>query len=396
MRLVLIVLGLLCAVPAAHAQDRWSRHKGDCDQVFRAWQGQSLKRLADCVMTWEMYRDVSRIDRDTRAIVHGAFDRLYQEGDKRQARMALSALKRIGLRPKALRDEQEAQFRDRSRRGVVDAPAEPPPPAIDPRRSKQLYSQGVRALKGGDVPGALAFFLDSADADPVYAQPLYRAAQCYVRLGKGQDAVDSLARMRAIDSDTSNALLERARTDSAFARLQRNSDFKALTGGAMVQLLNGAGDQGEKDMRRFVDALEAAGIPVAQVAQDQNPRQNTYVYSRPGFEEQGERIRRVLKLGLVHTRTIDWNTPFDVIVVYGVAGEVAWVDDEAEKAGKAAADKKKAEEAKKRADAEAKAKAKADMKKKLEMLQMMQELEAEDAAGAADPTGGSGNPVDAL
>ena len=86
-----------------------------------------------------------------------------------------------------------------------------------------------------------------------------------------------------------------------------------------------------------------------------------------------------------------------MILVYGVRGKSEWIDDEAEKGGKkAAADKKKAEEAKKKAEEAEKAAAKADMKKKLEMLKMMQDLEAEDAAGAVDPTGGSGDPIDAL
>lgn len=388
----LVVLAVLCAASAVQAQDRWERRKGDCDRTLRGWRDASLEGLANCVMTWEMYRDVKQVDGDWRSIVHGAFDRLYQDGDRRQAHMALSALKRLGLRPKKLRDE--AAPVDRSRKAVVETAPVDPGPAVDPKRARTLYSQGVRAYKDGDVPEALAYFLDSADADPLYPQPLYRAAQAYVRLGKGAPAIEALIRMKAIDSDTSNALIERARDDQAFARLQRSSEFKALTGLALIQILNGAGTKGQEDVKRFKAELETAGMVVGSVSDDQNPRQNTYIYSRPGFEQAGERVRRQLKMGLVHSRTIDWNTEYDVILVYGEPEKTAWVDDEAEKAGKAAADKKKAEDAKARKAAEEKAAAKADMKKKLEMLKMMQELESEDATGAVDPT--SQDPVDAL
>lgn len=388
---MLWLLAVLGAATTVQAQDRWESRKGDCDDVLRGWRNASLTRLSDCVMSWEMHRDVKKVDGDQKTIVHGAFDRLYQEGDHRQAHMALSALKRLGLGPKKLRDE--AAPVDRSRPAVAERAADPGPEA-DPERAKDLYSKGVRAFKNDDVPEALAFFLDSADADPLYAQPLYRAAQAYVRLGKRQEAIDALARMKAIDSDTSIALLDRAREDPGFGDLRRSGDFKALTGLALIQILNGAGEKGRGEVQKFKGELETAGMSVGSVSDDQNPRQNTYIYSRPGFEQQGERVRRQLKLGLVHARAIDWNTPYDVILVYGTPEQTAWVDDEAEKAGKAADDKKKAEAAKARAAAEAKAAAKADMKEKLQMMQMMQELEAEDATGAVDPT--TNDPVDAL
>jgi len=205
----LVALSLLALASTAHAQDRWERSKGDCEDVFRGWRNASVDRLATCVMTWEMHRDAAQVDGDWRAIVHGAFDKLYREGDKRQAHMALSALKRLTLRPKSLRDD--AAPRDRSAAPVTEI--EPEAPAIDPERARALYSRGVRAMKGGDVPGALADFLDAADADPSYPQPLYRAAQCYVRLNKGAPAVATLERMKAIDSDVSAALIDRARTD---------------------------------------------------------------------------------------------------------------------------------------------------------------------------------------
>lgn len=398
MRLSLpLAVGLALALCAtAHAQDRWKRHQGDCEAVFQGWRQASLARLDECVMLWEMHRDVAKVGDDQKAIVHGAFDRLYQEGDRHQAHMALSALKRLNLRPRALREDAKPQ--DRSQPAVVEERRDEGRKAreIDPVRAQQLYSQGVRLMGDGDVPGALAAFLDSADADPLYAQPLYRAAQCYVRLRKGKPAIEALARMKNINSDVSAALIERARTDPAFAGLERSSDFKALTGRAVVQILNAGGDKGRKTVVEFQKSLEDAGIAVSSVADDARPRENTYIFTRPGFEQQGESIRRQLQLGLIHTRPIDWNTPYDVILVYGVPKESTWIDDEAEKAGKAAADKKKADEAKKKKAEEDKAAAKADMKKKLEMLKMMQELEAEDAAGAADPTGGSGNPIDAL
>ncbi len=388
-----LALCALCATPAA-AQDRWDRHKGDCDSVFQGWRQAQLAALSDCVITWEMHRDAKAVDADQKAIVHGAFDRLYQEGDRRQAHMALSALKRLELRPRGLREEVKP--RDRSAPEVTRERA-PAPKKIDPVRAQRLYSDGVRAMKQGDVPEALALFLDAAESDPLYPQPLYRAAQCYVRLRKGKPAIEALTRMKNINSDVSAALIERARTDPAFTGLERSSAFKALTGRANVQLLNAGGDKGKKAVLKYKSRLEEAGIAVSSVADDARRRQNTYIFARPGFEQQGEAIRRQLQLGLIHTRPIDWNTPYDVILVYGVRGESDWVDDEAEKGGaKAAADKKKAEEAKKKADAEAKAAAKADLKKKMEMLKMMQELEAEDAAGAADPTGGSGDPIDAL
>ena len=100
MRIVSLVL-LLTA--AATANERWDRHKGDCDGVFRGWRTTAVERIRDCVMSFEMYRDVTEVDDDERAVVHEALDKLYREGDKRDATMALSAMKRLGVRPRKLR-----------------------------------------------------------------------------------------------------------------------------------------------------------------------------------------------------------------------------------------------------------------------------------------------------
>lgn len=133
-------------------------------------------------------------------------------------------------------------------------------------------------------------------------------------------------------------------------------------------------------------------MPVAAVAKDLNPRINTYIYTKPGFERQGENIRRILQLGLIHKRTIDWPSEFDVILVHGEPKKTAWVDDEAEKsAAKAAAEKKKAEADAKRKKEEAEAAKKAELKQKVMMMKMLQDMEAEDAASSQaaeqDPTG---------
>ncbi len=406
--------GALLMAGAAHA-DRWEQRKGDCEQVFRGWRTQSIDTLRDCTMKWEQFRQVSEVDADMKSIVHEAFDRLYREGDKRDAAMALSALKRLGLRPNSLRPETGAvptvappppervvrPTPPPRKRGVTFEPEAAPapvaddaPPAMaDPRRARSAYSAG-KALVAQDPAAALSEFLIAADADPTYAPPLYMAARCYVALGKADLAIDALARMKAIDSQTARSLARHAATDPSFARLRAAGAFKDVTGSASIQILNGAGDEGLDVVSSYKSTLESNGLPVANLANDRNPRENTYVYTKPGFERQGESVRRLLKLGLVHERPIDWPSPYDLIIVYGKPEKTAWVDDEAEKAGKAAAEKKKKEAAAKKKKEEEAAAKKAEMRRKMQMLKMLEQMEAEDAAQQADPTGG--DPVEAI
>jgi hypothetical protein len=179
-------------------------------------------------------------------------------------------------------------------------------------------------------------------------------------------------------------LIVKSTTDPVFAKLRGTEAFKALTGTAVVQILNGAGDNGTKVVRKYRTELESSGMPVANIANDRRSRRNTYIFHKPGYGRQAEAIRRRLKLGMIHKRNIDWPSEYDVILIYGAkSGKTAWVDDEAEKAGKGEADKKKEAEEKAAEEMAAKEKAaKEKMKKQMEMIKMMQEMNAESATGS--------------
>lgn len=394
---LLLIAGCLLVATAAHA-DNWDRRKGDCERVFSGWRTASVERLRKCVMTWEMYRDVTEVDADQRAIVHEAFNKLYNEGNKRDAVMARSALKKLGLRTKKMRSEAKAvdrtvdpkdEARIRTRQPREPRVIRRPPPqnakantrAPSRGEAKRAYSEAMAYYRKREYAVALSEFLISADADPTYPQPLYMAARCYVYLGKAAPAIQSLKKMKAIGSEDALQLVIKANTDPVFGKLVKTEAFKALTGTAVVQVLNAGGEKGKKAVRAYAKRLEEVGIPVASVAEDRLKRRNSYIFYKPGYSRQAELVRRQLKLGLIHKRKIDWPSEYDVIFIHGDKGEVVWVDDEAEKAGKGEAEKKKkAEEdaAEKQAAAEKAAKEK--MKKQIEMIKMMQEMNADSAA----------------
>lgn len=410
---------LLLLTSVAQADSQWDRRKGDCDQVFRSWRTTAVERIRDCVMTFEMYRDVTTVDDDERAVVQEALDKLYQEGEKRDATMALSAMKRLGVRPTKLRTETRAVPKgpaaeavevidDREDRrpppgddGMTFAPDDEPAPgpsaaadrAPDRREAERAYKEGRRYEAKGEYAVAVSEFLIAADSDPTWAPPLYLAARCYSKMKRPRAAVEMLVRMRAINSDLARQLVHKAVKDNAFRGLRRLDAFKDLTGTATVQLLNGAGAKGVATIQRYKAELADAGINVS-VANDRNPRNNSYIYTKPGFEQQGERIRRLLQLGLVHTRTISWPSQFDVVVVHGAAEKTEWVDDEAEVAAKNKdADKKKKEEDAKKKQEAAELAEKDKMRQQLQMMKMMQQMNASDQAAGqaagADPTGGA-------
>jgi len=380
-----IILLLLVDLSVAHAADRWTRNKGDCEDVIQGWRAAELDRLRECTMRWEMYRNVEGLNAAKKSLVHDAFDRLYSMGDQRDAVIALSALRRIGLRPRTLRDE--AKIKDVSLRPVVEEPEEPAAAEPDPAAARKSYKRGVKLYKRRKNAAALAEFLNAVEADPVYAPPRYMAARAYMRLRKRQAALDSLLGLRAINSQVAKDLMERAGKDDEFRALRDKDGFKALTGVALIQILNGAGAGGKKNVIKYRDTLEEAGLPVASVANDRRTRTNNYIYAKEGFDRQAEDLRRLLKLGLVHKRTIDWDTRFDVIFIHGIAKASDWVDDEAEKsAAKAAKDKAKAEAAKKKKD-----KAKLDAAKKgfgdaQDGIDKAKDFDAAKEAEAAIPT----------
>jgi tetratricopeptide (TPR) repeat protein len=403
-----LLLALLMVAAPAGAQEMWERNRGDCEQVFRNWRTSSLGKLRDCVQKWEMYRDVTQASNDDRAVANEAFDKLYQEGSERDAVMALSALKRLGLRPKKLRSESKAIPTDETPpdeevRVVRPTPApvvlEPDPaPTPEPtsmakarqpdaRTAKAAAQRGKALLQQGKLPEAVSELLIAADADPTYADPLYLAASAFVDLNQPDAAIQYLARMKAINSDRSRVLVRQAATDPRFKSIRHLAPFKDVTGTAMIQILNGAGPDGNKKVLDFKQRLEAVNMPVANVGADMNPRTATFIYFKPGFERQAEDMRRQLQLGLVQKKPLHWVSEYDVILVYGEVPKDKWVDDEAEKAGEEAKAKKKAEEDAKRKEEEKRKKDEEEMKKKLKMLEMLQKMESDPTGGATPPEG---------
>ena len=163
--------------------------------------------------------------------------------------------------------------------------------------------------------------------------------------------------------------------------------FKDLTGTAVVQILNGGGDGGKGKVDAWAKRLNEIGQPVANIGIDRNPRHNTYVYTKPGFESQGEDLRRQLKMGLVHSKPIHWPSEYDIIIVVGAPEQTKFVDDEAEKNGQKKADMDKAAEAAKRKQEEKEQAEKDKLKKRMMMIKAMEEMEQPEAPTAPeDPT----------
>jgi tetratricopeptide (TPR) repeat protein len=410
---VLLGLSLVLASLGTARADKWDKEKGDCEGTFESWRTESLDRLRDCTMRWEMYRDITKVDDNQKTIVQEALEKLYQEGSERDAMMSLSALKRMGLRPSKLREKTAALPKaapPAEAAAVVDPepqpqavratksskpvpvvsemPAEPEQVRAPSRRdAKQHEGRGNAFFKAGQPMEALTAYLEACDADPTYAPPLYLTAMAYARLGKRDMAIDYLRSLKALNSDEARPLVRRAALDPEFKGLRGMATFKDLTGTAVVQILNGAGDTTKPKVDAYVKRLQEIGQPVANVSADRNPRQNTYVYAKTGFEEQADDLRRQLKMGLVHNRPIHWPSEYDIIIVVGAPTQEKFVDDEAEKNGQKKADMQKAADAAKRKKEDKEQAEKDKLKKRMMMIKAMEEMEQpEGPAPPSDPT----------
>ena len=397
--------------------DKWDKERGPCEDTFKGWRTESLERLRDCTMRWEMYRDITKVDDNQRTIVQEALEKLYQEGNERDAMMALSALKRMGLRPSKLREktaavpkaappvetaamvepdpEPEARPSKAAKAAAVAEPEVGAEPERAPSRrdARGHVGRGNAFFKSGQTMEALTAYLEACDADPTYAPPLYLTAMAYARLGKRDMAIDYLRSLKGLNSDEARPLVRRAAQDPEFKALRGMGTFKDLTGTAVVQVLSASGEASKTKVAGYVQRLQEIGQPVANMGVDRNPRHNTYIYAKPGYEEQGEDLRRQLKMGLVHSRPIHWPSEYDIIIVVGAPDQEKFVDDEAEKNGQKKSEMDKAAEAAKRKAAEKEQAEKDKIKKRMMMLQAMEDMEAPTAPTA--PTNASEVPMDA-
>src|SRR5204863_5566083 len=85
--------------------------------------------------------------------------------------------------PKPRGRAKTAPHKDSATRPAMSAP--PPPPAAPPKDAATLYGDGIAALKGGDLQGAINAFGDCVQVDASFAKCYRALGIAYAKGGNG-------------------------------------------------------------------------------------------------------------------------------------------------------------------------------------------------------------------
>lgn len=326
----IFVLGLTSTASADDVQ--WNRQKGDCEYVLKAPDRYPLTSVQECTITWEQYKDVSRLSPDERSLFGRGFSWLYLYGDVTQKNLAQGALTRIGkTKPMCLfegtwRDPNIGQRCDNS--GNDDAVVIKPLPRIVPtkakkraqKKAKKLNSKGLRAYKKKRYSQAVSLFKQSLKQDPFYVKAKYNLACNQALLGDADSSIRTLLELQSWEDFEAQSSFQKARTDRDFSRLHNDPRFRRLVGLIRVQLLNGAEEVGLYHVGRIFKALKTEGYyipPTNGYGYDRHIRKRPLVYYRNGYEPQAKRAKEIVANARTAEIKIDFDTPFDLIIVWG-------------------------------------------------------------------------------
>lgn len=324
----LVWVGLLWGGSALADDLQWNRQKGDCEYVLKAPDRYPLDSVQECTILWEQYKDISGLSPDEKSLFSRGFSWLFLYGDSNQKTLAQGALGRVGkTKPLCLfegtwRDPNIGQSCTSAEEATGElrllAPVSPKKPSKQAaRKASSANSKGYRAYKKRRYAEAVQHFEDALQHDPFYVKAKYNLACNLSLLGDADSAVKTLLELQSWDSGDARAHFQQARSDKDFEPLHNDSRFRRLVGLVRVQLLNGAGEPGLYHVGQLYSKLTSRKYYIAQYGYDRHVRKRPLVYYRKGYEAQAQQIKELIANIRTASIEIKFDTPFDLIVVWG-------------------------------------------------------------------------------
>jgi len=328
-----MLLGLLVTTTAdAQTSNQWNRNKKDCEYVLKSPERYPLPSIEECVMLWEQYRDVSGLSPDEKTLYARGPSWLFVYGDGNQKSLAQGALGRMG-KTKALifsdgtwKDPNLQVLRDPLAGSGDDnvRPLELLPPVTPKaagkgaaKKAEKANTAGFKAYKKRNYAGAIAKFEEALRNDPFYVKAKFNMACNQSLVGDREGALQTLLELQSWQSGEAQAAFQRARSDGDFEPMYGDKRFRMLLGLVRLQILNGASEPGLYHVGRIRKAFLDRNFVVHQYGYDRHIRKRPLIYYREGYERQAQEAREIVANMRTAVKKINWDSPFDLIVVWG-------------------------------------------------------------------------------
>lgn len=316
---------LVLGATAAHASKNWDKYGGDCDQAaFKSPDTADILVIGRCVRLWEAYQDVSEVkDGDYKSRVVAAIQRLYVQGDDKDASVARSALGRLGVTKLPERGATAKATPAAAKKPARERFNPEEPSAKQKKAAERQFKYGIKQYTKKKYDKALPYYLKMVDAAPGYAKGHYNVACIYALLGDEEKMgtyLQNLADMAAGGNAEAMSNLKLARSDKDFEGLRDTSvTFKRLTGYAKIKVLNAMGEKGEENSDNILASLKKLNYEADGVDESSKARKNPIIW----YAEHARGAAFIVKELLNHPKTqvvlftAEQLKGFDVVVVWG-------------------------------------------------------------------------------
>jgi hypothetical protein len=245
------------AIPA-QADDSWNGNASDCIKAFGAPASADGSRLTRCAGLFGADANLDGMSAGDRGTCEKGLRWLYDNGDATGAKVARSALVRLGIQL-PVRGQASASA---GKSAQTERPKYDPPEVsdADSKAANKLVDDGVKLLKKQKWAGGVKILEKALAKDPRGVRALYNLACGEANIeSKRPKALEHLQNLADLGDDAATKALLKTRSDDDFMPLRDNLEFKRITGYARVLIVNTIGTPGEKgaeNVQKLLDKLE--------------------------------------------------------------------------------------------------------------------------------------------
>jgi len=311
----------LSSTATAQDTDAWAAVKKDCELVLAFPERYTMFAVEECVVLQDRYRDLERLSAEERLRFARGPSWLFHRGSPEQRALGRLALEHLHEQPLS------GYHRRRRRPPLVPSevrplarlwPTEPTP--FGRVKATEALERAWQARATGDLAGAIAAYREALGHHPFSVEAKYGLLCAQSLAGNDEAALRTLLELESWDFDEAQSAFRRARTAPELEPMIPDVRFGAVVGWPRVQVLNGGGEGGLDETRRIVRALASHQLAVHQVGTDRHRCARPRVYYRPGWERAAREAWDLVGDVATVTGRISWDSPFDLIIVWGEPG----------------------------------------------------------------------------
>lgn len=317
--LSLLAWTALCTTALAQSPDikRWDKSERKCISLFSEPDKAEPAKLETCADEFNTDARLHLLSGLAKDDAKKAMHYLYEKGTDRAALIARDGLYRFGVKI-AVRPERGQEAPSTAAAPVARVKYRPDLASKgDQNKALALAKKGVKDLSKNRNDRAEKTLTEAVQLDGRCEFCIYNLACATAKQGQGPPTYERLQWLSDLGTEDAIERLIKARTDGDFAKVNKDPEFKRITGYARIRVVNTLGEPGEKAMENIEIMLKEMGHERPDTADSKDKRDAPQVLFKPHAKAQTAVISSLLNHPRVRIDPMTEDSPYDIIILWG-------------------------------------------------------------------------------